>query len=217
MLYYYQEMSTSNVSTSSERFTGRVKWFNNKAGYGFITVTDGDKSGTDVFVHHSSIKVDDEQYKYLVQGEYVNFNLLDTMTDRHEFQAGDVCGIKGGKLMCETRHESRVARFQYRSTKPDEQDSTVRMPRQVSVVRDSRPKSQNLEKEWTPVTRTRDVGSGSGSGSGPGPGPGRGSKGSTGRGSETGGRGGSTGRGRGRPPKAKQPPKFERSQSTAEY
>ena len=215
MLYYYQEMSTSNVSTSSERFTGRVKWFNNKAGYGFITVTDGDKSGTDVFVHHSSIKVDDEQYKYLVQGEYVNFNLLDTMTDRHEFQAGDVCGIKGGKLMCETRHESRVARFQYRSTKPDEQDSTVRMPRQVSVVRDSRPKSQNLEKEWTPVTRTRDVGSGSGSGSGPG--PGRGSKGSTGRGSETGGRGGSTGRGRGRPPKAKQPPKFERSQSTAEY
>ena len=211
MLYYYQEMSTSNVSTSSERFTGRVKWFNNKAGYGFITVTDGDKSGTDVFVHHSSIKVDDEQYKYLVQGEYVNFNLLDTMTDRHEFQAGDVCGIKGGKLMCETRHESRVARFQYRSSKPDEQDSTVRMPRQVSVVRDSRPKSQNLEKEWTPVTRTRDVGSG------PGPGSGRGSKGSTGRGSETGGRGGSTGRGRGRPPKAKQPPKFERSQSTAEY
>ena len=211
MLYYYQEMSTSNVSTSSERFTGRVKWFNNKAGYGFITVTDGDKSGTDVFVHHSSIKVDDEQYKYLVQGEYVNFNLLDTMTDRHEFQAGDVCGIKGGKLMCETRHESRVARFQYRSSKPDEQDSTVRMPRQVSVVRDSRPKSLNLEKEWTPVTRTRDVGSG------PGPGSGRGSKGSTGRGSETGGRGGSTGRGRGRPPKAKQPPKFERSQSTAEY
>ena len=205
-------MSTSNVSTSSERFTGRVKWFNNKAGYGFITVTDGDKSGTDVFVHHSSIKVDDEQYKYLVQGEYVNFNLLNTMTDRHEFQAGDVCGIKGGKLMCETRHESRVARFQYRSSKPDEQDSAVRMPRQVSVPKEySRPKSQNLEKEWTPVTRTKDVGSGSG------PGSGRGSKGSTGRGSETGGRGGSTGRGRGRPPKAKQPPKLERSQSTAEY
>ncbi len=202
-------MSTSNVSTSSERFTGRVKWFNNKAGYGFITVTDGDKSGTDVFVHHSSIKVDDEQYKYLVQGEYVNFNLLDTMTDRHEFQAGDVCGIKGGKLMCETRHESRVARFQYRSTKTDEQDSAVRMPRQVSVSRDSRPKSQHSEKEWTPVSRSRDVGSG--------PTSGRGSKGSTGRGSGTGGRGGSTGRGRGRPPKVEQPPKLERSQTTAEY
>ena len=56
-------------------------------------------------------------------------------------------------------------------------------------------------------------------GPGPGPGTGRGSKGSTGRGS-TGrgsGRGGSTGRGRGRPPKAEQPPKLERSQTTAEY
>ena len=214
MLYYYQEMSTSNVSTSSERFTGRVKWFNNKAGYGFITVTDGDKSGTDVFVHHSSIKVDDEQYKYLVQGEYVNFNLLDTMTDRHEYQAGDVCGIKGGKLMCETRHESRVARFQYRSSKTDEQvheqEAPVRMPRQVSVSREPRTKSPHLEKEWTPVSRTREVGSG------PGPGSeskGRGSKGTGGRGS---GRGGS-GRGRGRPPKVEQPPKLERSQSTSEY
>jgi cold shock CspA family protein len=38
--------------------TGRVKWFNSKAGYGFITVTDGPKSGTDVFVHHSAIKVE---------------------------------------------------------------------------------------------------------------------------------------------------------------
>ena len=230
-------MSTNNVSTSSERFTGRVKWFNNKAGYGFITVTDGAKSGTDVFVHHSSIKVDDEQYKYLVQGEYVNFNLLDTMTDRHEFQAGDVCGIKGGKLMCETRHESRVARFQYRSTQTDqeqEQEPAVRMPRQVSVSRDSRPKSHHSEKEWTPVSRSRESGGrgsddrGKGSGGrgtgdrgsgdrgsddrgkgtgdrGKGTGAGRG----TGRG--TGGRGGSTGRGRGRPPK------IERQQSTEEH
>jgi CspA family cold shock protein len=108
--------STSDVSTSSERFTGRVKWFNNKAGYGFITVTDGDKSGIDVFVHHSEIKVDFEQYKYLVQGEYVDFSLSDTKTQDHEFQAGEVCGIKGGKLMCETRRDSRVSRSQYRST-----------------------------------------------------------------------------------------------------
>jgi CspA family cold shock protein len=196
-------MSTNNVSTSSERFTGRVKWFNNKAGYGFITVTDGSKSGTDIFVHHSSIKVDDEQYKYLVQGEYVNFNLLDTVTDSHEYQAGDVCGIKGGKLMCETRHETRVARYQYKSAKTEDEEPAVKMPRQVSAPKKT--KVSSSEKEWTPVLRTRDAGSGSGSGSG------RGAKGSGtgGRGSGTGGRGGSTGRGRGRPPK------LERQQSTA--
>jgi len=169
LLYNYQEMSssavsTSSVSSSSERFTGRVKWFNNKAGYGFITVTDGAKSGSDVFVHHSSIKVDDEQYKYLVQGEYVNFKLLDTMSDNHEYQAGEVCGIKGGKLMCETRRESRVARSQYRTTKSERNETSepVKMPRQVAAPREqksvkSRPRDSPREKlgEWTQVSRSR--------------------------------------------------------------
>ena len=31
-----------------------------------------DKIGTDIFAHHSAINVDEEQYKYLVQGEYVS-------------------------------------------------------------------------------------------------------------------------------------------------
>jgi len=118
-------VSTPNVSSSSDRFIGRVKWFNNKTGYGFITITDGPKSGIDVFVHHSSIKVDSEQYKYLVQGEYVDFNLSDTKTQNHEFQAGEVCGIKGGKLMCETRHHNRVSRSQYRSLRPTQYESSV--------------------------------------------------------------------------------------------
>jgi CspA family cold shock protein len=97
----------------AERFTGRVKWFNNKAGYGFITVTDGSKAGSDIFVHHSSIKIDTEQYKYLVQGEYVEFCLSSVSTGDHEFQAGEVSGIKGGKLMCETRNEMRTQRTQH--------------------------------------------------------------------------------------------------------
>jgi len=118
----------------SDRYTGRVKWFNNKAGYGFVTVTDGPKAGTDVFVHHSSIKVDGELYKYLVQGEYVEFSLLSSTSDNHEFQAGDVSGIKGGKLMCETRRELRSARQSYRSSKTETDSSPVqpqvRPPRQ---------------------------------------------------------------------------------------
>jgi CspA family cold shock protein len=148
---------SSEVSSSSERFTGRVKWFNNKAGYGFITVTDGPKSGTDVFVHHSSIKVDSEQYKYLVQGEYVDFRLSETNTSDHEFQAGEVCGIKGGKLMCETRHETRVARTEYR-TQSRQQDVNER---QQSSRSNTRPKSVrppvNTESqgEWKQVGQQR--------------------------------------------------------------
>ena len=65
-------MSLQISCDKNERLLGRVKWFNNKAGYGFITITDGTLSGTDVFVHHSSIKLQSEQqYRYLVQGEYV--------------------------------------------------------------------------------------------------------------------------------------------------
>jgi len=43
------------ATSSNERLIGRVKWFNNKAGYGFVTVTDGAQTGTDIFVHHSTI------------------------------------------------------------------------------------------------------------------------------------------------------------------
>ena len=37
--------------------------------------TDGDQAGTDVFVHHSDVNVVNQQYKYFVQGEYVEFKL----------------------------------------------------------------------------------------------------------------------------------------------
>ena len=55
----------SETPSTSEHLVGRVKWFNNKAGYGFITVTDGDRSGSDIFVHHSAINVESQQYRYL--------------------------------------------------------------------------------------------------------------------------------------------------------
>ena len=73
-------MSSKDVSTApvegntlGTQYIGKVKWFNNKAGFGFVTALDGEKKDTDVFVHHSAIKVSNEQYKYLVQGEYVTF------------------------------------------------------------------------------------------------------------------------------------------------
>lgn len=169
-------VSTPSVSSSLERLTGRVKWFNNKSGYGFITVTDGDKLGSDVFVHHSSIKVDSEQYKYLVQGEYVDFNLSTTKNGVHEYQAGEVYGIKGGKLMCETRHESRVARSQYHYSRPEQDQEQsfepVKLPRSVAPPRDrsqelsrsdsrsqeySREKGHDEQGRWSYVAKPRKV------------------------------------------------------------
>jgi CspA family cold shock protein len=93
--------------TMPSRLIGQVKWFNNKAGFGFITVSDGDHAGKDIFVHFSTIHVTNSQYKYLIQGEYIEFDLASTPTDKHEFQATNVSGIKGGALMCETRQNAR--------------------------------------------------------------------------------------------------------------
>lgn len=104
---------SSSEATFTTVYHGRVKWFNNKAGYGFITIIDGpssnDKVGTDIFSHHSAISVSSEQYKYLVQGEYVEFTLSDveSSTD-HKVQSSNIKGVNGGKLLCETRNENRT-------------------------------------------------------------------------------------------------------------
>ena len=82
--------------------TGRVKWFNNKSGFGFITVCDGPHKDKDIFAHFSALKGESSQYKYLVQGEYVDFTLTNCETGKHEFNAADVTGVKGGLLMCDT-------------------------------------------------------------------------------------------------------------------
>lgn len=91
--------------------TGKVKWFNNKAGYGFITVSDeGAYQNNDIFAHYTAIRVTTSQYKFLVQGEYVQFDLVKSVSGPHEYKAMSVTGIKGGELMCETRSSSRPTR-----------------------------------------------------------------------------------------------------------
>ena len=48
---------------------GRVKWFNDKKGFGFIQVEDG----KDVFVHHTAIQ--GEGFKSLKEGEQVEYEI----------------------------------------------------------------------------------------------------------------------------------------------
>ncbi len=50
---------------------GKVKWFNAKKGYGFITTDEGN----DVFVHFSGILVDG--YKTLNEDQRVSFEIID--------------------------------------------------------------------------------------------------------------------------------------------
>jgi len=146
-------MTSTQATTSdvqSARLLGQVKWFNNKAGYGFITVSDGDQAVKDIFVHYSSIKVVNSQYKYLIQGEYVEFTLTKSTGEQHEYQANDISGIKGGLLMCETRRVNRATDGAPRESAPRK----YRTPRENAGPRP--PKSTGGEQEgFTQVRRRR--------------------------------------------------------------
>jgi CspA family cold shock protein len=52
--------------------SGKVKWFDNKKGFGFIA----QDSGQDVFVHHTSIK--GTGFKTLQEGEAVMFEIVNS-------------------------------------------------------------------------------------------------------------------------------------------
>ena len=64
---------------------GKVKWFNNEKGYGFIEYNDLE----DIFVHYSAIKK--EGYKTLKEGDIVEFKLIET---GNGLQAIDVEEVK---------------------------------------------------------------------------------------------------------------------------
>jgi cold shock protein len=52
-----------------EKEIGKVKWFNNAKGYGFIEKN----SGGDVFVHHTAIQMDG--FRSLAEGDAVSFTV----------------------------------------------------------------------------------------------------------------------------------------------
>lgn len=135
---------TTTDKATVYKTSGRVKWFNNKSGYGFITISTGEYEGTDIFVHHSSVSVGKEQYRYLVQGEYVEFLLKEMNDSEHKWQASNVSGIHGGKLMCETRMETRVV--------PNEQNNMKKTERSSYRVRPQGPGPREGD-EWMLVRR----------------------------------------------------------------
>ena len=173
---------THSENTSSvNKLTGYVKWFNNKAGYGFITVMDGNTSGSDIFAHHSGIN-GVNQYRYLVQGEYVEFVCSPTQKETHDIQAVNISGIKGGKLMYETLNDMKVTKNSYMSSS----SKTVEQQSPQNKSEDSDKKGWTLVSNQEEVEESKDKkvekNAGAGRGAGRGSGAGRGAGAGAGRG-----------------------------------
>ena len=77
LLYSDLSQGKGHERHMSERETGTVKWFNRTKGYGFIER----ESGTDVFVHYSSIQ--GEGFRNLDEGQKVEFNVEDSPKGPH--------------------------------------------------------------------------------------------------------------------------------------
>jgi CspA family cold shock protein len=62
--------ASQNQKDARDMARGKVKWFNDAKGFGFISQDDG---GEDVFVHHTSIQM--EGFRSLAEGDPVEYDL----------------------------------------------------------------------------------------------------------------------------------------------
>ena len=161
MSEHSEQNAPATQPETESRSSGRVKWFNNKQGYGFVTVGQGERKDEDVFVHHTALRTGEEQYRYLVQGEYVEFGWTQADSGDHAWQATDVTGMLGGKLMCETRNESRQTSTgrggepRGRGWSEEEGEPSDRQSRPPHRIRGGGPREYEEDVEWklVPVRR----------------------------------------------------------------
>ena len=109
------------MTESSERIIGsdlgQVKWFDNKLGYGFITVLTNSHKETDIFVHQTNINPLETDFRTLMKGEYVSLNI----SNDDKLQAINVTGVLGGSLRCD---EPRPIRHDGKGNKHRRQEKT---------------------------------------------------------------------------------------------
>jgi cold shock CspA family protein len=154
------QVTAYTILLDGKRLTGSVKWFNNKSGFGFITVCgEGEYSGKDIFAHYSSIRKSDtpqsntNYYRYLVQGEYVDFTLVKPDSGKHDCQAIDITGVLGGNTMCETQRINNTNVSYSGSRLPFKPRSAYGAPRVNSISEDA-PAPVNVTESTATATAT---------------------------------------------------------------
>ena len=99
-----------NIDNTKERIVGgdfgQVKWFDNKLGYGFVTVLTNSHKGEDIFVHQTNVFPLETEFRTLMKGEYVSLNV----SNDDKIQALNVTGVLGGSLRCDEPRQLNTKR-----------------------------------------------------------------------------------------------------------
>tara|TARA_B100000902_G_scaffold96638_2_gene99298 strand:- start:4221 stop:4643 length:423 start_codon:yes stop_codon:yes gene_type:complete len=93
------------TNSNKGRLIGRVKWFNSKLGYGFITHTNKTNlDECDIFVHWSNLVLSEKEFHTLYKGEYVEFELESCTCNSNTIgvQACKVSGPNNSPLLTTT-------------------------------------------------------------------------------------------------------------------
>ena len=117
MLFNYKVIEMSDARVIGTHL-GQVKWFDNKLGYGFVTVISEEHRGDDIFVHQTNVHPLQSEYRTLLKGEYVSLNI----SDDSKRQALDVTGVLGGSLRCDEPRP--VSRGRNRGSRRNAEDAS---------------------------------------------------------------------------------------------
>lgn len=128
------DTDTFEQSPNFGQYVGNCKWFNSRIGYGFVTiVSDGDKKGKDIFVHHTGVKPKNSNFRTLQKGEYIS---LDVVDGTNGLQGVNITGVFGGPLMCDNVifHNNYKNKFNQSHTQSHTQSAN---PTQTDSMADS--------------------------------------------------------------------------------
>lgn len=121
------------------RTLGRVKWFDNRKGFGFVNSL---SDGSEVFVHHSGLKSATGVFRTLYPGEYIEFELTTDSASGRQF-AVSVTGVQGGLLLC----ENTDTRLMVRRSRPFESSDST--PSEYVPREDTRPRGTGATRGKT--------------------------------------------------------------------
>jgi cold shock CspA family protein len=143
--------STTSTTATVSRQIGIVKWFDTKKGFGMITTMGDLHKNKDIFAHHTEVSVKTPQYKYLIAGEYVSYDVNNVgCGGEAKLTAVNIKGVLNGPVMCETLNTEKLLKNAYNAKRRQEYSSSNQNAR---VADEAEPKRNIKETAKEPVAK----------------------------------------------------------------